>query len=472
MKLWLAPGDFIDGKVCIEDCEAASRDWQLFRTTRHSWVLLVSDGLVEYWKSSGFLELSQPFKQYKEKWIFVGKKGSLIASVKEGPYPYEMGQIVTFCHSVRIAMNEHPHANFQNALYLEEYNLLLPCDDDDEAWNAKVMVGTWISGGVTISVDSFDRLYALTNWTHRDALKNAINLVFAPNQRKPDELSNSSNRQVELEKSSDEKAREKTPFSLPGRPALEKFFREQIIDIIEKESLYERMGIGFPGSTILQGPPGCGKTYAVEKLVDYLGWPYFPVNSGTIGSPYIHDTGRKITEIFDKAIQNAPSVVVIDEMEAFLSDRKDDAFGMYHVEEVAEFLRRIPDAVKHHVLIFGMTNMISKIDPAILRRGRFDHIIEVGMPSAEECQSLLASMFSTIPHTNELDIAGFSKTLEGHPISDIAYVVREAGRLTVVAGKTEIDNETLQKAIVLIDSREEQETHHRKIGFGVSDDGI
>src|SRR3546814_16081302 len=73
-------------------------------------------------------------------------------------------------------------------------------------------------------------------------------------------------------------------------------------------------------------------------------------------------------------MENAPSVLVIDEMEAFLADREMGS-GHHRVEEVAEFLRRIPEAVKNEVLIIAMTNRIDMIDPAITRRGRFDHAI-------------------------------------------------------------------------------------------------
>ncbi|WP_413914210.1 AAA family ATPase [Candidatus Skiveiella danica] len=97
-----------------------------------------------------------------------------------------------------------------------------------------------------------------------------------------------------------------------------------------------------------------------------------------------------------KAIQNAPSVLVIDEMEAFLADREMGS-GHHRVEEVAEFLRRIPEAAKSDVLIVAMTNRIEMIDPAILRRGRFDHVIKVDLHSEVEVLSLLEKLLSTLP---------------------------------------------------------------------------
>ena len=195
------------------------------------------------------------------------------------------------------------------------------------------------------------------------------------------------------------------------------------------------MGISFPGATVLHGPPGCGKTYAVEQLAQYLGWPRFDIDSQSIGSPYIHETSRKISEIFQQAIEAAPSVLVIDEMEAFLSERGNAlTSGLHHAEEVAEFLRRIPEAVSKGVLIFAMTNMVDMIDPAILRRGRFDHVIEVKMPSADEISALLRAKFQELPVDETVQVPVIAGVLDGHPMSDVVFVLREAGRLAVKSG--------------------------------------
>ena len=92
--------------------------------------------------------------------------------------------------------------------------------------------------------------------------------------------------------------------------------------------------------------------------MEFLGWPLYSIDSSSVASPFIHETGRKVALVFEEAIEHAPSVLTIDEMEAFLADR-DLGLGSSHhrVEEVAEFLRQIPAAVKKGVLIIGMTNV-------------------------------------------------------------------------------------------------------------------
>ena len=165
---------------------------------------------------------------------------------------------------------------------------------------------------------------------------------------------------------------------------------------------YKALGIDFPAAVVLHGPPGCGKTFAVERLVDFLGWPSFQIDASSVASPYIHETSKKVAEVFDKAMQNSPSVLVIDEMEAFLADREMGS-GHHRVEEVAEFLRRIPEATKNDVLIIAMTNRVDMIDPAILRRGRFDHVINVDFASEGEVLSLLEKLLTTLPKEDDVD---------------------------------------------------------------------
>lgn len=251
-----------------------------------------------------------------------------------------------------------------------------------------------------------------------------------------------------------------------GRPELERFFSEHIIDIIQNRARYNALGIHFPSAIALHGPTGCGKTYAVERLVAFLNWPSFTVDASTVGSPYIHETSRKVAELFNEAASFAPSVLIIDEMEAFLTNRSSvGASGHHHVEEVAEFLRRIPEASRKRVLIIGMTNQIEMIDPAILRRGRFDHVIKVGLPSKLEICELLKSLIAELPQEGSIDVERLAERLLGRPLSDVSYVVKDGARLAAKAGKDRIGQSYLMSAVDSIDVSRDDKVAGGKIGF-------
>lgn len=357
------------------------------------------------------------------------------------------------------ALGDSPDAAWvsaTDAIYIEELGIVLPLVQEGVPTTTKALaLGRALSGGVSIPIDEPDRLLKAVTWlTEKDveSLLSSANLTAKQLHRADNGIA---------KQQSGPSARQTSTFELVGRPALSAFFNDHVIDIVNKPERYAKLGIGFPGSVILEGPTGCGKTYAVEQLVSFLGWPSFHIDASSVASPYIHDTSKKIAEVFSEAIKVAPSVVVIDEMDAFLADR-DVGSGHHRVEEVAEFLRRIPEAIANKVLVIGMTNKIDMIDDAILRRGRFDHIIRVDPASAAEVLVLIRKLLDPIP--NEVsDLGELASSLAGRPLSDVAFVVREAARLAARADKDSVGDAEIAEALRKTKPRSEDET--QRIGF-------
>ena len=220
---------------------------------------------------------------------------------------------------------------------------------------------------------------------------------------------------------------------------------------------------------VLHGPPGSGKTFAVERLTAFLGWEILRIDSGTVGSPYIHETGRKVAEVFEKGREAAPSVIVIDEMEAFLSARESVASSrQHHLEEVGEFLRRIQEASSQRILVLGMTNRLDLIDPAVLRTGRFDHAFQVGMPSAEEVETVLREELRDVELAPSVTLTAAIGALSGRPLSDLAFLVKWLKREMAKANEDEsdwiLDNSLLNKGIRKL-PKPPQKQRRSSIGF-------
>ena len=115
------------------------------------------------------------------------------------------------------------------------------------------------------------------------------------------------------------------------------------------------------------------------------------------------------------------------------------------------------------MLIIGTTNRLEMIDPAILRRGRFDHMVEVGMPSAEEVSELLEALLLKVPRQGEFDTSEVIEGLGGRALSDTAFVVRESARLAARAGKKAVDAQSLRAALAALPPLK-REKH--AVGFG------
>lgn len=462
MNQFLPRGCNISADRRIRTLVSEGTGWQIYLTNLDTYVLAVRPELYRYWVDRYSLP-EGIFKDLLDHLYKVISTSSeyLISSLEKGPYPTDSVQVEAFSIAFKTTLDLFKGIDIRDAIYIEEYSLILPVPSDSEQIDNAVVYGRWLTAGVNVSIESCESVRKYLSWLPFNSLIRSAQLAgfeISPNSNQEIEegqkgvlVSNSDDNDIEV--ASDNWQR----FTLVGRPELEQFFNENIIDIVIHQKQYERMGIDFPGATILFGPPGCGKTYAVDRLVEYLGWQRFDIDSSSIASSYIHDTSKKISEVFKSAIDAAPSIVVIDEMEAFLTDRGiAGRSGMYHIEEVAEFLRRIPEAISKGVLVFAITNMIELIDPAFLRRGRFDHLVEVKMATSEEIEALLISKFSELPVDDTVDASIIANKLEGRPLSDVSFVIREAGRLAIKGSIEYINMQCFLEAIHLLHKRKEK----------------
>ena len=472
MEQWLPRGTTVKEEKRIKKMISSGKDWQIYSTNQDTYVLVATSPLYEKWGADYLLPkgIFDQLSDMNELWIYCSSGHYIVSSLEQGPYPENNGQIEAFSIAFNTTLRLYPQADLHDAVYIEEYSLILPGDEKPSPLQNDNVYGKWLTGGVNISANSFKRVSQLMSWLSREQLRRSFELAGfeatynVEDDSTNDEVKTNDNQAVVATEQTDALPAEITgTFSLIGRPELEQFFNDNIVDIVLRQEQYKRMGISFPGATILHGPPGCGKTYAVERLAEYLGWQRFDIDSSTIASSFIHDTSKKISEVFSQAIKAAPSILVIDEMEAFLSNRNlNTSSSTHHIEEVAEFLRRIPEAISKGVLVFAMTNMIDTIDPAILRRGRFDHIIEVKMANKKEIAALLNAKFKELPVADDVVVDDIAQQLDSHPMSDVTFVLREAGRIAVKTGSEFMDKVCFEKALGMLPKKEEK----RKIGFG------
>jgi AAA+ superfamily predicted ATPase len=446
-------------------------DWQIFEAQGDGRALVVKESLAQRWFDSGLIEhgVLSSFSFAGERLLELScGSGHVLVPVFASKSPDSKSEALAFADAMRATRQSDPASPLQDAIYIEKLSRLLPTYSLSPRVPDDVVLGSWLTGGVPVSVSAFRRLRSLVGWLGEPHLREVVQRAgFAASAPKsgikgaPATGLDGTPHREDASQIDDLKR-----FSLAGRPELEAFLNEHVIDIVENQERYKALGIDFPSAIILHGPPGCGKTFAIERLVEYLGWPNFQIEASSVASPYIHETSKKVAQVFEQAMKNAPSVLVIDEMEAFLADRQMGAGSSHHrVEEVAEFLRRIPEAVKNHVLIVAMTNRIEMIDPAILRRGRFDHVVKVDMASEAEVLSLLEKLVGELPQDRGINLTVLAAKLSGRPLSDVAFMVREGARLAARSGKDKLDQQSLLSALEKSPARDEADSSQRRIGF-------
>lgn len=472
---WLPKGQRLPDGAKAQSALFGGPNWQIVQTQGDGSALIATQELFSRWLESGLVENgtfdSFEFSGMALRSMSCGASQAL-CPVADGRSPDSKSEALSFAVALKATRDIAPDVPLQDALYVEKLSRLLPTYSISSRTDDDVVLGYWLTGGIGIPARSFRRLRHTLSWLGAGHLKEVVEAAGFQVQevgvanRRPRPAGKVADTPREAETKSKEGKVDKAghkAFSLAGRSELSAFFNEHVIDIVQNRERYKALGIDFPSAIVLHGPPGCGKTFAVERLVEYLGWPNFEIDASSVASPYIHETSRKVAEVFDKAIQNAPSVLVIDEMEAFLADREMGT-GHHRVEEVAEFLRRIPEATKSEVLIVAMTNRVDMIDPAILRRGRFDHVIAVDYAREEEVRGLLEALLASLPTAPDVDPEPFARELQGRPLSDVAFVVREGARLAARAGKDRVDQGSLRAALSAAPVRK-QEGPSRRIGF-------
>lgn len=450
--------------------------WQILETSGGGRALVVHDELAQRWRDAGLVEPGTliPFAFGEQRLLSLSCGASqVLCPVSEGRSPDTKAEALAFALALKATRAIDAESPLQDALYVEKSSRLLPTYSISSRTEDDVVLGYWLTGGASVSAKSFRRLRQTMSWLGAGHLKEVVQAAgFDVAEVIPGDVRRTPRTPIEsmpapAAQPSAQKAVEDasvTIFELPGREELADFFNEHVVDIVQNRERYKSLGIEFPSAVVLHGPPGCGKTFAVDRLIDFLAWPSFQIDASSVASPYIHETSKKVAEVFDKAMQNAPSVLVIDEMEAFLADREMGS-GHHRVEEVAEFLRRIPEAAKNDVLIIAMTNRVEMIDPAILRRGRFDHVIKVDYANQAEVTSLLEKLLSGLPNEKDVDSTPLARELAGRPLSDVAFVVREGARLAARAGKSRLDQQSLLTALGAAPAREREGGAQRRIGF-------
>lgn len=196
----------------------------------------------------------------------------------------------------------------------------------------------------------------------------------------------------------------------------------------------QRLGLTSAGGVLLHGPPGNSKTRLVMAVAASHSLPVISLSSADVYSPYVGDAEAEVRRAFRLARQSAPCVLFLDEMDALVTDRSADggsggSGGGASVEaRVLATLLTEMDGIdgKHGVVVLGATNRLDCIDSALLRKGRFHHLLLVPPPNEDEAPALLRYFAAKSPFILALRVDELVAVLRpGISGADIENLVRE-----------------------------------------------
>ncbi|MGA2934806.1 MAG: CDC48 family AAA ATPase [Methanomicrobiales archaeon] len=179
--------------------------------------------------------------------------------------------------------------------------------------------------------------------------------------------------------------------------------REAVEYPLTQRARFDRLGIEPPKGVLLYGPPGTGKTLIARAVASESGANFIPVRGPQLLSKWVGESERAVREIFKKARQVAPSIIFFDELDA-LAPARGAATDSHVIESVLNQILTEMDGLleMRNVVVMGATNRLDIVDPALLRTGRYDRLVYIGEPQADDRRRILAI------HIRGMPIAGSS----------------------------------------------------------------
>ncbi|GEM_PF-2841947 len=251
--------------------------------------------------------------------------------------------------------------------------------------------------------------------------------------------------------------------AIAGMDQLKATLEEQVLWTLTHKEQAKKYKITPPSGMLLYGPPGCGKTYFAEKFAEESGFNYRLVKPSELGSVYLHGSQGKISEMFDETKKNAPCVLCLDEIDA-LAPNREKLRDENRSSEVNEFLCQLNDSAKAGVFVIGMTNIKDAIDPAIMRKGRLDIVVEVPAPDKALRASLFEFHLKGRPMEKDLCIDALAEMTEGYASSDIVAIVNAAA-IKAARADVLISQELLSNAVKTTESSLKTVKTKRPVGF-------
>ena len=227
----------------------------------------------------------------------------------------------------------------------------------------------------------------------------------------------------------------------------------EIVDFLKNPSKYIDIGARIPKGVLLVGPPGTGKTYLSRAVAGEAKVPFFSISGSDFVEMFVGVGASRVRDLFEQAKKNAPCIIFIDEIDA-VGRKRGAGLGGGHDEReqtLNQLLVEMDGFGKNEgVIVMSATNRPDILDKALLRPGRFDRTIYVGLPDVRERLEILKVHTKNKKLKSDVDLENIAKTTTGFSPADLENLCNEAALLAARNNEAEISNEVFKEASIKV----------------------
>ena len=224
----------------------------------------------------------------------------------------------------------------------------------------------------------------------------------------------------------------------------------EVVEFLKYPEKFTKIGARIPGGVLLVGPPGTGKTYLAKAVAGEAGVPFFNLSGSEFVEMFVGVGASRVRDLFEKARQNSPCLIFVDEIDA-VGRQRGAGLGGSHDEREQTLNQILVEMdgfeTDTKVIVLAATNRPDILDPALLRPGRFDRQVILDRPDIKGREAILRVHARGKPLADGVDLLTLAKQTPGFTGADLENLLNEAAILAARENKTSVGMEQLEEAI-------------------------
>ncbi|MER3447168.1 MAG: cell division protein FtsH [Candidatus Dadabacteria bacterium] len=225
---------------------------------------------------------------------------------------------------------------------------------------------------------------------------------------------------------------------------------QEVVDFLRHPQKYHELGARIPRGVLLVGPPGTGKTLLARAVAGEASVPFFSISASEFVEMFVGVGASRVRDLFNEAKMAAPSIVFIDELDA-VGRRRGAGLGTVNDEREQTLNQLLVEMdgfnERQEVIIMAATNRPDVLDPALLRPGRFDRQVTVGLPDRQGREGILRIHTRRLRLAPDVDLSTLARSTTGFSGADLANLCNEAALIAARHNHTQVNMEDFEEAV-------------------------